>query len=71
MLHRRTFLHLSAFAVAQLAFQRVVRAQSYPAYTTTPGWPSNVVWYVLVLEPWTSTIGCLRAPRGMNHSAKP
>ena len=30
MLHRRTFLHLSACAGAQLAFQRVVRAQSYP-----------------------------------------
>ena len=25
MLHRRAFLHLSALAVAQLAFQRVVR----------------------------------------------
>ena len=30
MLHRRAFLHLSACAVAQLAFQHVVRAQSYP-----------------------------------------
>ena len=30
MLHRRTFLHLSALAGAQLAFQRGVRAQGYP-----------------------------------------
>jgi len=35
MLHRRAFLHLSACAVAQLAFQRVVRAQSYPARPVT------------------------------------
>ena len=30
MLHRRTFLELSVLAVAELAFQRVVRAQTYP-----------------------------------------
>jgi hypothetical protein len=33
--------------------------------------PSNVVWYVLLLEPWTSTMGCSRARGGMNHSANP
>src|SRR6478609_6347053 len=49
MLHRRTFLHLSAFAVAQLAFQRVVRAQSYPDRPITlvvpfpAGGPTDVI----------------------------
>ena len=49
MLHRRTFLHLSACAVAQLAFQRVVRAQSYPDRPITlvvpfpAGGPTDVI----------------------------
>ena len=49
MLHRRAFLHLSACAVAQLAFQRVVRAQSYPDRPITlvvpfpAGGPTDVI----------------------------
>src|SRR6201991_4727468 len=49
MLHRRTFLHLSALAVAQLAFRRVVRAQSYPDRPITlvvpfpAGGPTDVI----------------------------
>ena len=49
MLHRRTLLHLSACAVAQLAFQRAVRAQSYPDRPITlvvpfpAGGPTDVI----------------------------
>jgi tripartite-type tricarboxylate transporter receptor subunit TctC len=49
MLHRRTFLHLSACAVAQLAFQRAVRAQGYPDRPITlvvpfpAGGPTDVI----------------------------
>ena len=49
MLHRRTFLHLFACACAQLAFQRVVRAQSYPDRPITlvvpfpAGGPTDVI----------------------------
>ena len=49
MLHRRTFLQLSACAGAQLAFQRVVRAQSYPDRPITlvvpfpAGGPTDVI----------------------------
>jgi tripartite-type tricarboxylate transporter receptor subunit TctC len=49
MLHRRAFLHLFACAVAQLAFQRAVRAQSYPDRPITlvvpfpAGGPTDVI----------------------------
>ena len=49
MLHRRTLLHLFACAVAQLAFQRVVRAQGYPDRPITlvvpfpAGGPTDVI----------------------------
>src|SRR6478735_668361 len=49
MLHRRVFLHLFACAVAQLAFQRAVRAQSYPDRPITlvvpfpAGGPTDVI----------------------------
>ena len=49
MLHRRTFLHLSAGTAAQLAFQRVVRAQGYPDRPITlvvpfpAGGPTDVI----------------------------
>src|SRR3954469_22315399 len=49
MLHRRAFLHLSALAVAQLAFQRVVGAQGYPDRPITlvvpfpAGGPTDVI----------------------------
>jgi tripartite-type tricarboxylate transporter receptor subunit TctC len=49
MLHRRTFLKLSVLAVAELAFQRVVRAQTYPERPITivvpfpAGGPTDII----------------------------